>query len=410
MAIDNQKPNSKADIESATRSIDAIMDSLQTPGSIQEVLNIATTALGKEGVKIRPMLQEMVNNVDRPILKDMAQEVVTVMSNWFEDPRTLCCLVQGLFTFFEASTTRTTLENTDFAKWLDILIAFVDLIIVFLTSELKKIAFAIPDFITEIVNGVIGAILLVLQEVLFAIRDSVINILIEEFSYRTRHFEMFTKCLPLSELIEIFRKYISDFGLFAELFEKIKGYVGSIVGDFGYMKALDFPKNIKDIEFLYWFRDLLVKLKTAALSFDLCFLPQSNGLGEPGSVTPAVGVETSINPNLPTELGLRKTPVNASIQGISITADGTILQDKATATGSSLPILTNSSVRAFLNKYYGHPLDVVDSILVGPTSADSVQGTNVESAGGNLYNADCPNSPDPYEAIRWALRVRNRNL
>jgi hypothetical protein len=332
------------------------------------------------------------------------------MSNWFEDPKTLCCLIQGLFTFFEASTTRTTLENTDFAKWLDILIAFLDIIIVILTSELKKLAFAIPDFITEIVNGVIGAILLVLQEVLYAIRDSVINILIDEFEYRTRHFEMFTKCLPLSELIEIFRKYIQDYGLFAELFEKIKGYVGNIVGDFGYMKALDFPKNIKDLEFLYWFRELLVKLKSAALAFDLCFLPQPNGLGEPGSVTPAADISNSINPNLPTSLNNAKTPINVDIQGVSVAADGTILQDKATATASSLPILTNSSIRAFLNKYYGYPLDVVDSILVGPTSADSVQGTNVTSAGGNLYNADCPNSPDPYEAIRWALRVRNRNL
>lgn len=416
MAISPNNPNSNADIEKVSRSVDYVLDALQTPGSVQEILNLATTSFGRrQGVQVRPLLGEMVKNVDRPILKGLAEEVVTLMSNWFEDPQTLCCLIQGLFAHFNATAFWTsdnvTLANTDFAKWLDLLIAFVDVIIVMLTSNIKKLSIMIPDLIKEIMSGVIGAVLLVLQEVLFAIRDSIIGMLLEEFTYRTRNWAEFSKCLPLAELIDILKKYISDYGLFAELFEKIKGHIGNMVSTWQFYKALDFPKNIKDLEFLYWFRDLLVKLKTASLSFDLCFLPQNTALGGVSAAAPTSSTVLANTPRVTSSTsGLSKAPSSSpeNVQGITVAPDGTILENKEALRKGNLSVLTNSSVRGFLNKYYGYPLDVVDTLVVGGTSADSIQGSDT---GGNLdLNADCPNAPDPYETIKWALRVRNRNF
>lgn len=409
MALNSDSANSRPDLEDYSKNLDKILDMIaQTPGSVQEVLSLGRSLLKKQDVQIRPLLTEMVNNVDRPLLKQMAQDVVTVMSNWFEDPQTLCCLIQGIFAL--AGTTRDgwKLSETDFGKWLDIIIAFVDIVIVILSSGLKKLAIMIPDFIKEIMNGVIGAILLVLQEILFTIRDSLINELLEAFDSTAKTDQIWAKCLPLMELIEILRKYISDYGLFAELFEKIKGYIGNIVGDFGYLKAFDFPKNIKDIEFLYWFRELLLKLKQAALSFDLCFLPQSEA---PGGVLAQVpnSVSTLAQTDSIKDIGgLSKGNVNPDeIQGITIAPDRTILDDKDRLKKNSVPLLTNSSTRGFLHKYYGYPYAVIDTLIVGATSKDSVQGTDT---GGNLdLNADCPNSPTPSEIVKWALRIRNRN-
>lgn len=420
MPTNNREPNSTADIEKVSRSVDYVLDNLQTPGSIQSMLNVLTVSLERQGgPQIRPMLNEMVQNVDRPILKNMAQDVVTVLSNWFEDPQVLCCIVQGLFTMFNATAFWTednvNLGETEFAQWLDLIIAFVDVIIVLLGSNIKKLSIAIPDFIKEIMNGVVGAVLLVMQELLFAIRDSILNTLLDELTRSQRRADgWWARCLPLVELIEILRKYISDYGLFAELFEKIKGYIGGMVGSWNFYKGLDFPQNVKDLEFLYWFRDLLVKLKHAALAFDLCFLPQATqssaelrNIGAGGGINVKANAEAEI-PGAPT--GTQKRRSNPDeIQGITLTSDRTILGDKESLRkGGTLPILTNSSVRGFLNKYYGYPLDVVDTLLVGSSSADSIQGTDT---GGNLdVNADCPNSPTPAEAVQWALRVRNRNL
>lgn len=411
MATNQNDANSKLDLEKVTKSIDAMFEHLKTPGSIQEVLNITRTAFAsKTNVQIRPMLSEMVNNIDRPLLKGMAQDVVTVMSNWFEDPQTLCCLVQGIFSAFNVSTDQR-LQDTDFGTWLDIIIAFLDIVIVLLTSNLKKLSLAIPDFLKEIMTGVVGGIILVLQEILFAIRDSLINELLKIFNDATKEGHLWAKCLPLVELIEILRKYINDYGLFAKLFEMIRGRIGELVGDFGYMKALDFPKNVKDLMFLYWFRGLLIKMKEALISFDLCFIPQTNAIPDPelSQITGALGTGGGSTYSPVTgNVGIPKAGNPALIQGINVTPDGTILEDKTSLFKNSVSVLTNSSVRGFLNKYYGYPLDVVDALIVGASSKDSVQGT---LNGGNLdLNADCPNAPSPAETLKWALRVRNRNI
>jgi len=417
MAINSNSPNSNADIiaQNQGRIDDTLTAISNAPGSVQEVLKAASVSFANYKATSRPMLDNMIAGVDKPILRAMSQDVVTVLTSWFENPQLLCCLVQGIYGLFLSSTATKDLSDaakdiakaqTDFNKWIDFVIVFVDVIITILGSKVKKLSFAIPDFIKEIMDGVIGAILMVLQELLFAIRDSIINDLLNEIERQAQYGQnsIWAKCLPLSQLLEIIRKYVSDFGLFAELFEKIKGYIGAKVGDFGYMKAFDFPNNIKDLEFLYWFRDLLVKLKAAMISFDLCFLPQTSSTGT-NLNTPQVLPGNPTTPNSVLQSGATTDP--ASVMGVTVGADGTILQD---ATKNTLAVLTNSSVRGFLNKFYGYPLDVVDALIVGGTGADSIHGTNITSSNPSNLNADCPNSPTPAAIVQWALQVRARNI
>ena len=426
MAISPINPNSNDDISRFSQAAETIVESsFGRLGklSVKDVLGFTTLErkLGKNIGEVI-LLDELITNLDKPILKGLLVDTIAVVSNWFEDPEILCCLIQGIWTMYVASYSHTdlgklledgvTLADTDFAKWLDVLIAFVDLIITFISTDIKKLSVMIPDFIKEITNGVVGAVLLVLQEVLFAIRDCAINSILWEINRaKESTFDMssiWAKCIPFAQLLDILKKYITDYGLFAELFEKIKGFIAGKVGDFGYMKKLDFPKSINDLEFLYWFRDLLIKLKQAAINFDLCVF--YNAAATTGSVknqVPPTPEEDDPRVGLPKNRVKRSNP--DEIQGIKVAANGTILKD-AKGEKYTIPLLANSSIRTFLNKYYGYPLAFVDNLLSGSTSADSINGTDINSNTPSNFNADCPNTPIPEQLVRWALGIKNRNL
>jgi len=413
MALNSHSANSQSDIEGFSRGLE---DAIGKVGNItvKDVLGISTLErITQKNIKETIILKEMISKIDQPILKGLAMDTITVLSNWFNDPEMVCCLIQGIYAWYAKThkipPTDFRLADTDFVKWLDVLISFIDLIIVLLTSDLKKIELFIPDFIKEIANTVIGAILLVLQETLFALRDSIINRILAEIDDASAKNSIWAKCLPLQQLLDVIKRYVSDYGLFAELFEKIKGFISDKVGDFGRLKDLDLPKNVRDLEFLYWFRDLLIKLKQATLNFDLCVYYGNAATG--GNNNQEDEPDNSVNNEgiLPSDSQIRR-PNPHEVQGFNVAPDGTILEDRGQARENTIAILTNSSIRTFLNKYYGFPLDIVDNVLTGTTSNDNIQGTNINSNRVSDINADCPNSPSPEEIVKWALRVRNRNL
>lgn len=413
MALNSHSANSQPDIEGFSRGLE---DAIGKVGnlSVRDVLDVSLfDRVTQKKVNETIILKDMISQIDQPILKGLAMDTITVLSNWFNDPETICCLIQGIWAWYAASNdtppTDFRIADTDFTKWIDVLISFIDLIIVLLTSDLKKIELFIPDFIKEITNAIIGAILLVLQETLFSLRDSIINRILGEIDNAVDENSVWAKCLPLQQLLDVIKRYVSDYGLFAELFEKIKGFISGKVGDFGRLKDLGLPKNVRDLEFLYWFRDLLLKLKQATLNFDLCVFYGNSPTG--GNNNEEDDPNNSIGNGgiLPSDSQIRR-PNPSEVQGLKITGDGTILEDRTAARENSIPILTNSSIRTFLNKYYGFPLDVVDNVLTGTTSNDNVQGTNINSNRVSDINADCPNSPSPEEIVKWALRVRNRNF
>lgn len=422
MPITPNGPNSNADIGRFSQTAENITDKAfggLGKLTIKDVLGFGVLE-ATSGFNSAILLDGLIKDLDGPILKDMAKEVITTMSNWFNDPELLCCLIQGIWASYASTYSWADLAkmqkegfsiaDSKFGQWLDVLISFVDLVITFISSDLRKISIMIPDFLKEITNGVIGAILMVLQEVLFALRDSAINEILYQID-RAQGASMdmeniWAKCIPFAQLLDIIKKYVHDYGLFAELFEKIKGFISQQIGNFGYMKALDFPKNVKDIEFLYWFRDLLIKLKQAALNFDLCV---NYGYAAPGGAVPQgnLGGDSSTDG---TDGGGGGLDNPSASQGIKVASDGTILRDNSKQMSNPMFLLANSSIRTFLNKYQGYPLDYVDNLLAGSSSADSIKGTDINSVKVSDLNADCPNTPRPQELVNWALRIRNRNL
>jgi len=383
--------------------------------SIKDILSytgrVSPTSLSVVYVMDRAIiLQEMMSKVDNVLVKGLAKDLIAVLTNWFEDPEVPCCLIQGIWATYAAAHQNTKLEfsiaDTGFVKYLDVLIAFIDFIISLLTSDLKKAISFTPDILKEITDSVMQAIIAVLQEVLFSLRDSMINGLLQQMDGMLDNSSIWAKCLPLQQLLNVLKKYVNDYGLFAELMEKIKGLVAGKFNAFSFMKELNLPENTMNLEFLYWFRDLLIKIKQATINMELCVAY---------SYTPVGGTSSLNDSNVDDALNNHGDTANVdgsgqdAAQGIQVLSDGSILTDK-NAKSNNISTISNSSIRTFLNKYYGYPFDVLDNMLTTSTSKDSIIGTDINSDVISNVNADCPNSPSPEEIVNWALRVRNRSL
>jgi len=210
-------------------------------------------------------------------------------------------------------------------------------------------------------------------------------------------------------MINILKRYINDYGMLAEIFEKIKGYSAGLRAKFGPTSKLLVP-NIKDLEFLYWLRDLLIKLKRSILNFDLCvdyeFVPNNTikDITDGSKSANVAYVDKLTDPNRN-----NLSDINNQ-QGYTIGSDGTIFvdKDKVTNNGSWVPRLSNSFLREFIHKEYNIPYDVIDNTITRGTAGDSIQGTNVTSNVLNTIQDRCANTPTADDTVQWILNLRGR--
>jgi hypothetical protein len=405
MAINNKLSNSPDDIEKFSQGVDTLINQITKP-TLASIINMGKTTEGAYS-KFHTLLEETIKEVDKPILKGFLTDLTTVLSNWFESTETVCCLIQGLWSMYVKSHTNNNfkidLGSTAFGQWIDLLVAFIDLILALLSGKAKPFAFFIPDVFKEIMNGVISAVLTLLQTTFTVIRDTIFGKLLDLIRDEATKDRVWAKCLPLSDLIRILLKYVDDYGLFADLFNKITGLVA---GEYNFFKSLkELPVTMKDLEYLKWLRDVLLKMKYAYVSMDLCvdysyMPPKDNGDTLDNTLPPAsIANNANTNPSNPENLGYTFVPSDR----------GSILIDKnKLRENGSIPLLSNSSIREFLHKYMGYNYNQIDNIITNSSAADSIQGSNINSSNLSNLNADCPNTPDPEAIVKWALGLRDR--
>jgi hypothetical protein len=401
----NQGPNSQIDVDQFSTGVRNVLNTIENPS----ISNLVGTP-GQKLLQRSNLLSSMVSDINRPILRGLANDMISVMASWLDDPQVLCCLIQGIWSAYVARNTNLnvrssiTLADSDFGKFLDHMIAFLDFIIILLTQDIKRMVFFIPDFIKEIMNVIIGAVLLLIQETAFALRDSILSVVFEWISVWDTE-KTWSKCLPLKQMMNILKKYIHDYGLLADIFEKIKGYVSGIRSKSERIADTLVP-NVKDLEFLYWLRDLFIKLKRATLNFDLCvdyeFIPNKE-ITKPND-------DQSIKKNIYVDDTTLDNKVNPNKQqGYTIGSDGTILIDRdKVVNGNYIPRLSNSFLREFIHKEYNIPYDVIDNTITRGTSGDHIQGTIVTSDATNTIIDRCSNTPTAEETVQWILNLRNR--
>jgi len=406
--LNNSKGNSNLDMLKFSADIERIFktrDNTSALNSINNKLSSDAKSVGKAY-----LLNSYIDDIDKPILKGFAKEVAQLAKQWVSEPiEILCCLVQGLWSIY-ASTILEKLNkyydrddtgfdfNFDgFIKFIDSFIMLIDLIIVLLTDDCKSIALKIPDFIKEITDAVFGAMLLMIQETLNALKDSTIGSIINYINSKldvTNKLENFwAKCIPFAQLIDILRRYLHDYGLFASIFEKIKGYThGLAVGWKEFASKIVLQSS--QLQFLYFIRDFLYKLKLSVINLDLCvsfsYRMPDNTVIENLTADEVRKYSIDNNNDLTPEQVRQRQKLNRA-------SDGTILVDSS----NIIPLLTNSSIRGFLNKYYGYPTEIVDNILTRGSSLDHIQGTLINSNNLSNLNADCPNTPSPLDLMAW---------
>ncbi len=405
------------DIESVSRLLNQSVDNLSEL-SLQSLYSNASgrTRSGKFLREKAVLLRGLVNEIDRPILKSFATDMINTMAGWFDDPEVLCCLINAIWTSFQATKTQTvglkeklTIGDTGFGSFLDMLIVFVDFIIAFITRDLKQIVLFIPDFIREIFGAVMGSILLLLQETLYTIRDSLLQSLLDWVDDSVDSDSLWAKCLPMQQFLNLIKTYISDYGLFAEVMEKIRGWLSGKKTDWS-MKAEKLVPMTKDLEFLRWFRDLLVKLKRAVINFELCveyaYVPNNTttngGSTEPSQITYRdVALNTSAVTTTNT-LAKQRVPLIVGDDNKTITIsdkDSRIRDDdilrttnntRTTNNGTYISRLSNDSIVNFVKNNYGFSSDVVEQSL-------------------KKVSDGCPGFPGGQELKSYLDRIRNRN-
>lgn len=435
MPLSNKQPNSQIDIDQFSSNADALFQNALQP-SISKLLDTPGRLLSER----MELLRHQANEIDRPILKQFATDMVSVMSSWLDDPEVLCCLIQGIWSAYTSTKEEIddfrreiSLNQTEFGKFIDTMITFIDFIIVFLTQDIKKLSLLIPDIIKELMDSIMGMVLLIIQETLFSLRDSAIGKIfgwMDEWDTN----KVWSKCLPLKQMIDILKRYVHDYGLLANLLEKIKGFTSGKKSDWAKRSKLALS-NAKDLEFLYWLRDLLMKLKKAMINFDFCieyeFVARPLGEDDGDGFGPGAG-DDGFHSDLPANgLGKSNTRDPDISQGYGVASDNTILIDNdpktnndkyqtsdnnvgsnnsniETSDGRYITRVSNSFIREFIHKEYGIPYEVIENTITRGSSSDHIQGTNVTSDYENVILDRCSNTPTGQEIVRFMLNLKNR--
>jgi hypothetical protein len=420
MAVTPQGPNSQDNINQVSTGIENAVDRITnlSLGDIARTIKLdllAKKLVGTESeeLKKRSQLLRETNSKVNPILVAFGNDLLGVLVSWFEDPKVLCCLIQNLFTIYLSENLENTptgqfvkrnykLSETDFANWIDNLIALIDFIIILLTEDLKRLVIIIPDIIKELYNAMMGAIILLIQETAFALRDSVIRMVFEWMdSIDTEG--TWSKCLPFKQLLNVVKKYISDYGILAKILEIIKSHCSAQAAK-ARIYAASLPPNARDLEYLYWFRDLLIKLKRATLNFDVCVDYEFVG-------NASVTLEDAKKRKYVTDIKSsdRNNLGNLDEQGgYTIAGDGSVIVDRAkVVNGEWLPRISNDFIREFAHTEYGLPYEVIDNTLTRGTSEDNIQGTLINSPYPGTFSK-CIDSPSAEETLKWILNMRSR--
>jgi len=418
MAANQQQANPNSinqDIESVTRIIDQADDAINNL-SLQSLYSTTAgvTPAGRYLSERAVILRGLVNEIDKPILKSFATEMLNTMAGWFNDPEVLCCLINAIWISYQSTinpknqeTRELIIADTGFGKFLDKLLVFTDFILAFISRDLQAIIIFIPDFIKEIFGALMGAILLLLQETLYTIRDSVLQSIMDWIDESDDASKLWTKCLPFQQFLDIVKTYVSDYGLFDEIMDKIRGFLS---GKKSYWsKQADIVAQNKNIEFLKWFRDLLINLKRAVVNFDLCveyaYIPDNKYAGDPDDPSDTNAADIILDPDLglvnPEVLAKQRVPIIVGDDNKTITLSDTDSRIRFTQTtdernrqaqnGTYIARLSNDSIASFIKNNYGFSGDAVEQSMKKATDG-------------------CAGFPGGQDLKNYLDRIKNRNI
>lgn len=279
MPIENKQPNSQQSVQNQLSELADSFSDVSFNG-VQNVINLA------KGSQLDAIgyLRGLTENVDKPIFKALASDMINILGSFYASEEVVCCLIKNLIQMAQSGSiidnkkkqVQEFLEGKDlevsdlgFVSTLDSLIFIVDTIINIMQINISDFVLPSLDFAKLISDTIVGMIIVAMQEIVFTLRDTTISWLVEALTRRVGD-NAWVKCLPFMDFVNIIKRYMHDHGLLDRLFKLINGKIGATHAQFNSPFKNDFPKNVKEIEFLKWLRDVLIKLKNASLNLELC--------------------------------------------------------------------------------------------------------------------------------------------
>jgi len=334
-------------------------------------------------------LDRITNDIDRPIFKSLAKDMIGVFGSFYIDDEALCCLVKNIMRQMDISTKLNDYLNeitkiefdgmyvnddnfelvfaeTKFGKAVNGTIAIIDVVLVFLEMDISDFMLPILDFMRELSEAIIGFMCLAFQEIIFTVRDSAIDWIIGQIDALSTD-ESWMECLPYMDFISVLKKYISDYGLVDKLLSLIEGFLANAYNKFKGALDAELPKNVKLIKLLRLIRKILVSLKDAVINWEFCSFINDSGDGNEN------GDNNDDNSDSPSTNYLNRI-LNKKDKGINnysfmFTDDNTILNnsnntsngDDSGNNGSGN--LFNQELKAFLQNYMGFSADRADAVV-----------------------------------------------
>jgi len=338
------------------------------------------------------------NKINNETLNLLVKDLTLFVTDQFTQ-ETICCLIKNLILMLKSGTwvrsqvaamhSRNKELKTKWEEFLDLLdtlVFIIDTIILLLQWDIKDFVMPILDISAMILDGIMGAILICLQQILYTIKDSLVNLLTDEISQNMEKVPGLAKCFDFIKLITIIRRYVGDFGMLNKLFNFLKTTVtNNWKATFNKWNSEKQLENLKMIKLLKSVRALLLKIKQAAINFDSCVFPDTlldmnDNLASQASASGG----SNGGPWRPDANGGRLDNLNAFVAD-----DGTILKnsDVGGADGNILESPSSSDINALLKSRFGLPASLADLLTGFTASPDHVQGTMSDNA--HMTGNDC---------------------
>jgi len=403
MPLDNNELKSKEWLERANSYTSKLSQTYNLRGIDQ--FNMYLT--GRQGDLIS-LLEGLTEDIDKPLLKGLATDLIDVFNSLYIDEDVICCLIRNLLLQLGAETFLNSLQDyvkfmsekhldgihidkgnfqlfvneTEFGKAIDRQIALIDIILTFMTLDLsEELVAPTLDFIREISEAAVGFLCIAMQEIVYTLRDSTINWIIDKIDEKQDP-ESIMKCLPYLDFMSVMKKYINDYGMTDKLLALVNGYIGEqhkkfkkFLTDKKNDKKNDkkdkdgntVPHNLKMIEFLKLVRGIFVNIKESVVSFEFCAF-----LSELPEFTQDDIDKQDSNPfyrYIRNQTFNQPNNANITANNIVFGDDNTILRNSTTDSAAdstkynNTKLAVDNELRSFLRNYMGISSDKADQML-----------------------------------------------
>lgn len=437
MQTNKNGPNSERDIQETISNVVGVAGNPSLRMPVDVVGLVADKQVDGIG-----LLRNLVKDVDQPVLRSLGMDMINLLGSFYGSQEVLCCLIKNIIAMATGAesvqltreefnrrvfgenalhrlfagvddptiSNEITVSDTNLGVIIDQLILIIDAIIIFLEADVQDIALPVLDIGNMLLQAIMGAVIIALQQVVFTLRDLSVSWVLGTIQDNIGD-QPWLKCLPFMDFVKILRKYIHDYGMLDKLFKMIKGFIGSKYAKFSSYLQGDLVENVRLLEFLKWLRGLLIQIKNAAINWELCFDTDQGLEVMPSGVTGSI-YDTN---NLDDNTGLPKSRGNGRINdnlNSTLGDDNTILRNTAdnmsevpfrNAGGYRPP--SNDEINNFLKSNLGMSDDLADQLTGFTNARDHVDGTLAKDS--RKVNNDCGFSMDDrdvQDAVRRALR------